>query len=39
LRPTGKPFESNNRCIGIYVRRDGAWKVVSVQITRLTPPK
>lgn len=31
----GQPFESNYRYIDIYVRREGAWKVVSVQITRL----
>ncbi len=31
----GQPFESNYRYIDIYVRHDGAWKIVSVQITRL----
>jgi ketosteroid isomerase-like protein len=31
----GKPFESNYRYIDIYVRRSGAWKIVSVQITPL----
>ena len=31
----GQPFESNYRYIDIYVRRDGVWKIVSVQITRL----
>jgi len=31
----GKVFESNYRYIDIYVRRDGAWRIVSVQITRL----
>jgi len=31
----GKPFESNYRYIDIYVRSKGAWKIVSVQITRL----
>jgi len=35
----GKPFESNYRYIDIYVRRDGKWKIVSVQITKLPPPK
>ncbi len=30
----GKPFESNYRYIDIYVRRDGDWKIVSVQITK-----
>jgi ketosteroid isomerase-like protein len=34
----GKPFESNYRYIDIYVRKSGAWKIVSVQITRLPPP-
>ena len=31
----GKPFESNYRYIDIYVRRNGTWKIVSVQITKL----
>ncbi|HEX6637788.1 MAG TPA: nuclear transport factor 2 family protein [Steroidobacteraceae bacterium] len=30
----GKPFESNYRYTDIYVRRDGEWKIVSVQITK-----
>ena len=30
-----KPFVSHYRYIDVYVRRDGAWKIVSVQITRL----
>jgi ketosteroid isomerase-like protein len=34
----GQPFESNYRYIDIYVRRDGAWKIVSVQITRFPAP-
>jgi ketosteroid isomerase-like protein len=34
----GKPFESNYRYIDIYVRTKGEWKIVSVQITRLTSP-
>ena len=34
----GKPFVSNYRYIDIYVRRNGEWKIVSVQITRI-PPK
>jgi ketosteroid isomerase-like protein len=34
----GQAFESNYRYIDIYVRRNGVWKIVSVQITRL-PPK
>jgi ketosteroid isomerase-like protein len=29
----GKPFTSHYRYIDIYVRRDGAWKIVSVQIS------
>jgi ketosteroid isomerase-like protein len=33
----GKAFESDYRYIDIYVRRDGAWKIVSVQITRFPP--
>jgi ketosteroid isomerase-like protein len=33
----GKPFESNYRYIDIYVRTKGAWKIVSVQITKLPP--
>lgn len=33
----GKPFESNYRYIDIYVRRNGAWKIVSVQITKIPP--
>ena len=35
----GKPFESNYRYIDIYVRTAGAWKIISVQITKLPPPK
>jgi ketosteroid isomerase-like protein len=31
----GQAFESNYRYIDIYVRRNGVWKIVSVQITRL----
>ena len=30
----GKPFETDYRYIDIYVRRNGAWKIVSVQITK-----
>ena len=33
----GKVFESNYRYIDIYVRRQGAWKIVSVQITKIPP--
>ena len=31
----GKPFTSHYRYIDIYVRRDGEWKIVSVQISRM----
>ncbi len=34
-RYQGKPFASHYRYIDIYVRRAGAWKIVSVQITRI----
>jgi ketosteroid isomerase-like protein len=34
----GQPFTSNYRYIDIYVKRAGAWKIVSVQITRYPPP-
>lgn len=34
----GEKFTSNYRYIDIYVKRGGAWKIVSVQITRY-PPK
>jgi ketosteroid isomerase-like protein len=33
----GKPFTSNYRYIDIYVRKGGAWKIVSVQITKFPP--
>jgi ketosteroid isomerase-like protein len=36
-RYDGKPFTSHYRYIDIYVKRDGAWKIVSVQITRMAP--
>lgn len=32
----GKPFRTHYRYIDVYVRRDGVWRIVSVQITRLT---
>jgi hypothetical protein len=38
-RYDGKVFTSSYRYIDIYVRRGGAWKIVSVQITKLPPPK
>lgn len=31
----GKPFASHYRYIDIYVKRDGQWKIVSVQISRI----
>lgn len=34
----GKPFTSHYRYIDIYARQNGAWKIVSVQITRLAKP-
>jgi len=34
-RYEGKPFTSHYRYIDIYARRDGAWKIVSVQISRI----
>jgi ketosteroid isomerase-like protein len=36
-RYSGKPFTSHYRYIDIYVRRDGAWKIVSVQISKIAP--
>ena len=33
----GQAFKSHYRYIDIYVKRHGAWKIVSVQITRLPP--
>jgi len=36
-RYQGQAFKSHYRYIDIYVRRDGAWKIVSVQITRMAP--
>jgi len=34
-RYQGKPFTSHYRYIDIYVRRGGAWKIVSVQVSRI----
>jgi len=31
----GQPFKSHYRYIDIYVKRGGAWKIVSVQISRM----
>jgi ketosteroid isomerase-like protein len=36
-RYSGKPFSSHYRYIDIYVRRGGTWKIVSVQISKITP--
>ena len=35
-RFAGKPFKSHYRYIDIYARRDGAWKIVSVQISKFS---
>lgn len=37
-RYEGKPFASHYRYIDIYVRRGGAWRIVSVQISRIPAP-
>ena len=34
-RYDGKPFTTNYRYIDVYVRKDGRWRIASVQITRL----
>ncbi len=34
-RYDGKPFASHYRYIDIYHRRDGGWKIVSVQISKI----
>lgn len=34
-RYDGKPFSSHYRYIDIYVRRDGVWRIVSVQISKM----
>ena len=36
-RYDGKTFTSHYRYIDVYVRRNGAWKIVSVQISRIPP--
>ena len=36
-RYQAKPFTSHYRYIDTYVRRDGRWQVVSVQITKIAP--
>jgi ketosteroid isomerase-like protein len=37
-RYQGQAFNSHYRYIDIYVRRAGAWKIVSVQISRIPEP-
>lgn len=34
----GKPFSSHYRYIDVYLRENGAWKIVSVQITGIAAP-
>lgn len=34
----GEPFNTHYRYIDIYVKRAGAWKIVSVQISRIPEP-
>jgi len=36
-RSSGKPFSSHYRYIDVYVRRHEAWKIVSVQISKVAP--
>jgi ketosteroid isomerase-like protein len=35
----GRRFESHYRYIDVYVKQNGSWRVASVQITRIAPPK
>jgi ketosteroid isomerase-like protein len=35
----GRRFESHYRYIDVYVKQNGTWRVASVQITRIAPPK
>jgi ketosteroid isomerase-like protein len=37
-RDSGKPFVAHYRYIDVYVRRDGVWRVVSVQTTPIPEP-
>ena len=37
-RYAGEPFTSHYRYIDVYVRHDGAWKIVSVQISPIPDP-
>lgn len=34
-RYDGQPFASHYRYIDVYVRRDGMWRIVSVQISKI----
>jgi hypothetical protein len=34
----GKEFEASDRFTEVYARRDGKWRCVSVQVTRIAPP-
>ncbi|HLO95891.1 MAG TPA: nuclear transport factor 2 family protein, partial [Burkholderiaceae bacterium] len=36
-RYDGRPFKTHYRYIDIYVKRQGEWKIVSVQISKLPP--
>ncbi|MBH9578892.1 nuclear transport factor 2 family protein [Inhella proteolytica] len=36
-RYAGKAFESHYRYIDVYVRRNGIWQIVSVQISKIAP--
>jgi len=38
-RYQGQAFQSHYRYIDIYVKRGGAWKIVSVQISRIPEPE
>lgn len=38
-RYSGEPFTTHYRYIDIYVRRDGRWKVCSVQTTAIPEPR
>ncbi|MFZ6768389.1 nuclear transport factor 2 family protein [Undibacterium sp. Di26W] len=37
-RYDGKPFKSHYRYIDIYIKRNGKWKIVSVQISKIPQP-
>jgi hypothetical protein len=34
----GQEFDANDRFTEVYARRDGKWRCVSVQVTRIAPP-